>query len=34
MARDVSEDNYYVTNGGKVPLRWCAPEVIPIHDLV
>ncbi|XP_062502675.1 ephrin type-A receptor 4a-like [Corticium candelabrum] len=26
MARDVSDDNYYVTKGGKVPIRWCAPE--------
>jgi ephrin-B len=26
MARDVSEDNYYITKGGKLPLRWCAPE--------
>ncbi|XP_062503048.1 uncharacterized protein LOC134180007 isoform X2 [Corticium candelabrum] len=26
MTRDVSDDNYYVTKGGKVPIRWCAPE--------
>ena len=32
MARDVSDDNYYVTKGGKLPLRWCAPEVIFIPD--
>jgi ephrin-B len=26
MARDVSDDNYYITKGGRVPVRWCAPE--------
>ncbi|XP_062502678.1 ephrin type-A receptor 4a-like [Corticium candelabrum] len=26
MARDVSDNNYYVAKGGKVPIRWCAPE--------
>jgi hypothetical protein len=26
MARDVDDNNYYVTEGGKLPLRWCAPE--------
>ncbi|XP_062503622.1 ephrin type-A receptor 4a-like isoform X2 [Corticium candelabrum] len=28
MTRDVSDDNYYVTKGGKVPMRWCAPETL------
>ena len=27
MARDVTDDTYYVTTGGKVPIRWTAPEV-------
>jgi len=28
MARDVTDDTYYVTSGGKIPLKWTAPEVI------
>ena len=27
MARDVADDNYYVTTGGKIPVRWTSPEV-------
>ena len=27
MARDVSDDTYYITNGGKIPVKWTAPEV-------
>ena len=27
MARDVTDDTYYVASGGKIPLRWTAPEV-------
>ena len=27
MARDVSDDTYYMSTGGKVPLKWTAPEV-------
>ena len=27
MARDVSDDIYYVTSGGKIPVKWTAPEV-------
>ena len=27
MARDVSNENYYVTTGGKIPLKWTSPEV-------
>ena len=27
MARDVADDNYYVTTGGKIPLKWTSPEV-------
>ena len=34
MARDVSDDNYYVTKGGKVPIRWCAPEVHFFYPLI
>ena len=27
MARDVADDTYYVTGGGKIPVKWTAPEV-------
>ena len=27
MARDVSDDTYYIVKGGKIPVRWTAPEV-------
>ena len=27
MARDLNESNYYVSHGGKVPVKWTAPEV-------
>ena len=27
MARDVIDENYYITSGGKIPVKWTAPEV-------
>ena len=27
MARDVTDENFYVASGGKVPAKWTAPEV-------
>ena len=27
MARDVTDDTHYVTSGGKIPVKWTAPEV-------
>ena len=27
MARDVSDDTYYIIDGGKIPIKWTAPEV-------
>ena len=27
MARDLEEHNYYVSKGGKVPVKWTALEV-------
>ena len=27
MARDVADDTYYITSGGKIPVKWTAPEV-------
>ena len=28
MSRDLDDDNYYVSHGGKVPVKWTAPEAI------
>ena len=28
MARDVADDIYYVTTGGKIPAKWTALEVL------
>jgi len=27
MCRDLLDDNYYITSGGKIPVKWTAPEV-------
>ena len=27
MSRDVMDENFYVSKGGKVPVKWTAPEV-------
>ena len=27
MARDLEESNYYIAHGGKIPVKWTAPEV-------
>ena len=27
MSRDVIDDGYYITSGGKIPVKWTAPEV-------
>ena len=27
MSRDLTNDNYYITSGGKIPVKWTAPEV-------
>ena len=27
MSRDLEDDTYYISSGGKIPLRWTAPEV-------
>ena len=31
MSRDLMDENYYVSHGGKVPVKWTAPEVIYIR---
>ena len=32
MSRDLEDTNYYVSQGGKVPVKWTAPEV-RMHDV-
>ena len=34
MARDVADDNYYVTTGGKIPIKWTAPEVVKLIYII
>ena len=36
MSRDLIDGNYYITSGGKIPIKWTAPEVLinlVLHDL-
>ena len=28
MSRDLADDNYYVAHGGKIPVKWTAPEAL------
>jgi serine/threonine protein kinase len=28
MSRDLADDDYYLSQGGKVPIKWTAPEAI------
>ena len=28
LSRDLFDENYYVSHGGKVPVKWTAPEAI------
>jgi hypothetical protein len=27
LARDLENENYYISHGGKIPVKWTAPEV-------
>ena len=27
MSRDLEDNNYYITHGGEIPVKWTAPEV-------
>jgi len=27
MSRDLEDENYYISHGGKIPVKWSAPEV-------
>ena len=36
MSHDLIDGNYYITSGGKIPVKWTAPEVLinlVLHDL-
>ena len=27
MSRDLADETYYISSGGKIPVKWTAPEV-------
>ena len=27
MSRNLMDENYYISHGGKIPVKWTAPEV-------
>ena len=27
MSRDLEDESYYIAHGGKIPVKWTAPEV-------
>ena len=33
MTRDIEDLDYYKSSGGKVPVKWTAPEVEKIFDV-
>ncbi len=32
MARDLIDENYYMSHGGRIPVKWTAPEVCDHTD--
>ena len=34
MSRDLMDENYYISSGGKIPVKWTAPEVRASPSLV
>ena len=34
MSRDLMDENYYTSHGGKVPVKWTAPEVAIIMSFI
>jgi len=32
MSRDLANENYYVSHGGRIPVKWTAPEVYSVED--
>jgi len=33
LARDLEDEQYYVSHGGQVPVKWTAPEVYTYEDM-
>ena len=34
MARDLIDENYYITQGGRIPVKWTAPEVCGHKEII
>ena len=34
MSRNLADDTYYQSHGGKIPFRWTAPEVWHYHRII
>ena len=34
MSRDLSDGDYYMSQGGKIPVKWTAPEVWLCRSIV
>ena len=34
MSRDLVDETYYVSHGGKIPVKWTAPEVFDIAIII
>ena len=34
MSHDLTDGNYYITSGGKIPVKWTAPEVLYVYALI
>ena len=38
MSRDLQDENYYISNAKKIPIKWTAPEVdntiFDVHKLL
>ena len=34
MARDLSDTDYYISHGGKIPVKWTAPEVSSFYAMI
>ena len=33
MSRDLMDENYYISHGGKIPVKWTAPEVCRLNHM-
>ena len=34
MSRDLADENYYVSRGGMIPVKWTAPEVSSNQNII